>query len=431
VNLRISRSGAIGLALACLLAAALFMFLLARFGGPSVRLSEPYRVSAVVDDTRGLVSRSEVMVRGVRVGEVETVDADGDRARVTLALDARYAPLHRDTTVRVGAKTLFGESYVDLDPGTPAAPEIASGAELPGHAVLPAAVDVDQALSAFGPETRSDLDAVIQTSGAGAAAGSERVSATLAEIARTTSELRGLVETLAGQEDTIADGVEDAGALASALAADERILRAIVADGRTALTALADRGGSLRAGSDELPRLIGAARTTLAGLRPLVIEARPLVGQLATAAPDLRSALAELPAAAGDADRLLARVPELERVATPFLADAEATLKLAAPVSGPLSDALRNAEPIAGFLSDRREAFAAWFSNTADLGSHRDAKGYFARFFVGFEPSTAFGLPGGNYRNNSYTGPGDAADPQPYSGYPRLEPYDPYGAGDG
>jgi hypothetical protein len=81
---------------------------------------------------------------------------------------------------------------------------------------------------------------------------------------------------------------------------------------------------------------------------------------------------------------------------------------------------------VANYLSDRKEAFAAWFSNTADLGSHRDAKGYFARFFVGFEPGTGLGAPGGNYEENAYTGPGDAADPQPYSGYSRLEPYDPY-----
>ena len=58
MNLKVSRAGAIGLATATALAVLLFMFLLARFGGPSVRLHEPYRVAAVVDDTRGLVTRS-------------------------------------------------------------------------------------------------------------------------------------------------------------------------------------------------------------------------------------------------------------------------------------------------------------------------------------------------------------------------------------
>jgi hypothetical protein len=147
---------------------------------------------------------------------------------------------------------------------------------------------------------------------------------------------------------------------------------------------------------------------------------------LATAAPTLREALEDLPPAAEDADRLLAGIPQLETVAAPFLRSTVTTLELAAPVAEPLSNALRNIEPVAGYLSDRKEAFAAWFSNTADLGSHRDAKGYFARFFVGFEPTTALGLPGGAYEENAYTGPGDALDPQAYSGYSRLEPYDPY-----
>ena len=79
---------------------------------------------------------------------------------------------------------------------------------------------------------------------------------------------------------------------------------------------------------------------------------------------------------------------------------------------------------VAGFLSDRREAFASWFSNTGDLGSHRDAKGHFARFFLFAEPGTALGQPG-NFQNNAYTQPGDALANQPYSGFPRLEPFDP------
>jgi hypothetical protein len=74
----------------------------------------------------------------------------------------------------------------------------------------------------------------------------------------------------------------------------------------------------------------------------------------------------------------------------------------------------------------RRDAFTSWFSNTADLGASRDAKGYFARFFIFIDPGTAFGYPG-NFRNDAYTQPGDAANNGPYSGYPRLLPYTPAG----
>src|SRR6201999_789779 len=106
--------------------------------------------------------------------------------------------------------------------------------------------------------------------------------------------------------------------------------------------ALGGRADSLRAGLDELPRLVAAARDTLVDARPLVDEARPLAGQLATAAPALREALADLPPAAQDADRLLAGLPRLEQVAAPFLRSTATTLGLAEPVAGPLTDALRN-----------------------------------------------------------------------------------------
>lgn len=428
MNLRISRSGAIFLISLVAIATALFVYFLGSFGGPAIRLSEPYQVSAVVPDTRGLVTRSEVLVRGVRVGEVASVEPVGDEARLTIAIDERYAPLHSGARVRVGAKTLFGESYVDLDPGEDTEPEIASGKALSADAVLPDAVDIDEALDAFRPPAREDLSTVIQAAGAGVApeGSSERVSNTVAELSRLTAELRKLTSELDGQEEAIAAGVRDAGSLFEALANDEEVLRGIVADGNTTLNALGGRAESLRAGFNELPRLVEAARATLTDAKPLVEEARPLAGQLATAAPTLREALADLPPVAEDADSLLAGIPRLETVATPFLRSVEETLNVAEPVTAPLSNALRNVEPVAGYLSDRKEAFAAWFSNTADLGSHRDKKGYFARFFVGFEPGTGTGAPGGNYQNNSYTGPKDALDPQPYSGYERLEPYDPY-----
>jgi ABC-type transporter Mla subunit MlaD len=177
-------------------------------------------------------------------------------------------------------------------------------------------------------------------------------------------------------------------------------------------------------GIEQMPALESTASRTLADARPLLREARPLARDVAAAAPDLNAALVDLRPVVGDADTVLAGVPRLYRQALPFLRQATAVMRLAQPVAGPLGAALRNLTPIATYLSARRSAFAAWFTNTGDLGSHRDAKGYFARFFVGFDPETSFGAPS-SFQTNAYTGPNDAAANRPYSGYPRLEPYNP------
>ena len=65
-------------------------------------------------------------------------------------------------------------------------------------------------------------------------------------------------------------------------------------------------------------------------------------------------------------------------------------------------------------------------SNTcADLGSHGDARGDWARFFVTFDGSTLTGTRGGAPPVNAYTSPGDATHNAPFTGYSRLEPYYP------
>ncbi|UJA21048.1 MCE family protein [Thermoleophilia bacterium SCSIO 60948] len=436
MNLRIPRLGAAALLIFMLAGAALFVFFMDRFGGPSIRFSEPYSVTVTLDDTLGLAPGSQVIVRGVVVGDVDSVERTGDGARLRLELADEYAPLPGATTISVAQKTLFGEPYVELDPngrrdaGAGAGGEISSGGEIPPAAVRAEALEVDQALDVLDAPARADLNATLAelSRGIGGGDASAGASATLAELDRATAELRRLELALAGQEDVIASAVTDARGVVGELAERRDDITAIVADGERALSAAASRATDLDAGLRELQPLLVSARATLAEVRPLLIEARPLAADLTAAAPDLRAALAELPAVSADAERVLAAAPALERDGVPFLAAAAGTLGLAGGAGDPLADAMRNGQPIGRYLSDRRHAFAAWFSNTGDLGSHRDDKGYFARFFVGFDPNTATGAPGGRYDTNAYTGPRDAESPQPYSGYPRLEPFDPYGS---
>jgi ABC-type transporter Mla subunit MlaD len=287
-------------------------------------------------------------------------------------------------------------------------------------------VSVDKALRMLDAPARRHLSSVLRTLGRGTespSSGSD-LSASIDGLQRTTSNLRSVADALSGQGRRIATSVTDARLAVTTLNRDAAAARAIVSDGRATLEALAARSRPLEAGVAEMPALLASARRTLDDARPLIRRARPVARDLATAAPPLSAVLNQVPAATRSMDTLLAGLPAVRRQAGPALGAARTVLDLARSTAGPLGDAVRNVEPIARYLSARRRTVAAWFSNTGDLGSNRDAKGYFARFFVSFELGTAFGLPG-NFENNAYTGPNDAASNRPDGGYPRLHGYDP------
>lgn len=92
------------------------------------------------DSALGLSIDNIVAVAGVKVGVVDSITVDGRRARVTVKV-APDIVLHADAKAALRQKTLLGEKYVDLDPGTDAAPPLPAGAVLANN--MPT-VEIDQ-----------------------------------------------------------------------------------------------------------------------------------------------------------------------------------------------------------------------------------------------------------------------------------------------
>ena len=111
------------------------------------RVGQEVAVSAVFDDVAGLAEGAYVDVAGVPVGRVASLEVDGGKARVHLAL-REDAHLRKDAVVRVRARSLLGEKYVEITPISADAPLAQDGDELPVGA---RSVEIDELVTQMSP----------------------------------------------------------------------------------------------------------------------------------------------------------------------------------------------------------------------------------------------------------------------------------------
>jgi phospholipid/cholesterol/gamma-HCH transport system substrate-binding protein len=344
VSTKIPKTGAL-VTLACFLVGlALFFAFNASFGGPSpipaFLRSEPYELRATFPDAEGVLPKSLVLARGVEVGKVSRVEVHGASADVFFEVDEHYAPIFRDATARLGRRTVFGEAFVDLDPGSRRAGELPAGATV---RPLPT-VTIDQALAVLDDERRDHLEGILGTVERASRSphAVERINATYGSLHRAVGSVRALTEELRYQERDIAGLVEGSRRTVTALGDREEALRRIVGSGRVTLEAVAAQRAPLDDTLVEAPRLLATARSALAHSRPLLAEARPLVRDLRLAAPELELAARDLPPTSRDAAVLIDRLPPLRRAAVPALGDALPAVRALRPVAPELTPATAN-----------------------------------------------------------------------------------------
>ena len=101
-----------------------------------------------------LPALADVKIRGLIVGDVRSIDSDGDGAVLTLAIDPKQKDLiPRNVSARILPKTLFGEKYVALQvPSSPSPESIRAGATISESHV---AIEVEKVLNDLYPLLRT------------------------------------------------------------------------------------------------------------------------------------------------------------------------------------------------------------------------------------------------------------------------------------
>lgn len=86
-------------------------------GGVESLRSGGLELTATFDEIGGLKQRAQVVIGGVKVGQVKSIDlADDFRAKVTMDVDSRLA-LPADTSASILTSGVLGDQYIALEPG--------------------------------------------------------------------------------------------------------------------------------------------------------------------------------------------------------------------------------------------------------------------------------------------------------------------------
>ena len=121
-----------GFALSCF---GLLLYLWVAFGGGFPLKPKGYRFHVHFGEATQLAEQADVRISGVPVGKVVKLDlGPGETTDATLQLDERYAPIPKNARAILRQKTLLGETYVELTPGTKQARHAAGGRHAAGVA---------------------------------------------------------------------------------------------------------------------------------------------------------------------------------------------------------------------------------------------------------------------------------------------------------
>jgi virulence factor Mce-like protein len=328
--------------------AALFAGCYAAFH-PALPFTHRYRIEAVVRSSNQLQTGSPVRIAGVDVGRVADISAGpGNTTRLTLDIDSRARPLHRDATLRIRTRVfLEGGFYAELSPGSPSAPELPSGGTIPlPQTATP--VQLHQLLTAFDDSTRDSLRTGLHELARGVRdGGGEDLRRVAPQLAPAFRNIAWVTQAVQGTEaDDVSGLVSGASRASAALAREQSALGDLVTNMRVTADALASGDDDLGDTIAEADRLLRAAPPTLRALdRALPVVARFSRG-VRPALPAAPASLRRTAAAVAELGTLVApavRGRTIRALTTTFRDLPELVQRLAStfPTAKPLADCLR------------------------------------------------------------------------------------------
>jgi phospholipid/cholesterol/gamma-HCH transport system substrate-binding protein len=407
------------------LCAGVFSYLWVNSGGKIPGVTKTgYQVTAVFPRVANLVYFGDVMIAGVKVGKVSSVEPVGDQAQVVMDLDSYY-PLHQGVTAQIRAKSLVEESFVELTDGT--GPAVPSGYTLPKGAAHPP-TELNDVLVSLSGKTREAVAQSMRSLGAATDGSKQSISDAMQGLGTLGRGGATALDALNAQTDSLKQLTGHTATMLAALNTQRGEISQLVHDSNRLFSATADGQQDLEDTMRTLPPVLHSARDASSSLTDLGDALRPVAHNLHDAAPDLSAALRELPGTSHDLRGLLPDLNDALHKAPDTLRRVPDTAHDVNHLSPQAQDDLADLNPTLGYLEPYGHDIGGFLANFAQALAHGDSNGNFFSVYLDVGMNTLKGVPvsyqAGPFKDLSpYMKPGAGYSPKGGDGRPftRLE----------
>jgi ABC-type transporter Mla subunit MlaD len=259
-----------------------------------------FEIQAAFRTSADLKTKSPVRISGIDIGTVSKIEPIGQGepgSLVTMRINDSGRPLRTDATAKVRPRIfLEGNYFVDLQPGSPSAPEMKEGGTIPATNTA-APVGFGQLLETLQSDTREDLRIVLQEYGRGLALkggdGYNRSIRHQLPAFRDSAIVNDA--TLGLEENDLSEYLYEFGSVAEGLDRDPEQLKALITDFAATADAFALEERNLSATIDQLPDTLRVGRSALGELNealpPLRRFARAMTPAVRSSGPALDATL--------------------------------------------------------------------------------------------------------------------------------------------
>jgi phospholipid/cholesterol/gamma-HCH transport system substrate-binding protein len=346
--------------------AGLLLFLWLSFGGSIPLNPQGYRVRISFPNAQELSTQADVRIAGVNVGKVvqKSVDPGGNGTIATIQLDNQYAPIHRDAHAILREKTILGEVYVQLSPGTKNSPPVPDGGILPRGQVQPA-VQISQIFDAFDPPTRRAFQTWQQELATAVQNNQTNLSNVLGNLPTFAADASDVLQVLDIQHAAVVSLVQNGGTVFDALGHNQTALRNLITSGESVFSETAQNQNALARTFQVFPTFESETKTTMARLQTFAQNTDPVIKQLDFVAQDLKPTLQALDQLAPPLRTLFVKLGPLITVSQTGLPAYSHVLLGARPTLAALGTFLEQLNPIIDWLSLHQQLLSDFISNGA------------------------------------------------------------------